>query len=86
MDGEGAYSDDVGHLQSTAQRIEQQSGANTAPLPFPVHGKTSQNKKRDGMAWQSLGDTVRRVGMADLASDNGVVADYRLSALADIGL
>ncbi len=80
MNGERAHADNIGNLQCAPQSIQKQSGTNTTALPFAMHGKARQNKKRYRMTRHSLYDALRRVSVPHFTGYDCVVPDNRLVA------
>ena len=80
MNGKRANPDDIGNLQCALQGIQEQPGADATALPFAMHGKPGQNKKRYRMARHAFNDARRRVSMANLTYNNRVEPYNRLVA------
>lgn len=80
MNGERTHPDGIGNLQGALQGIQEQPGANATALPFAMHSKPCQNKKRYRMTRHAFDNTFRRIGMANLADNNRVESYNRLAA------
>ncbi len=86
VNGQCTHADNIGNLQSPAQRIQQQPRADAATLPFTMHSKAREHEQRNPMMRHPFGCSRRRIGMLNVTGDDGVEAGDSSTAHADMRL
>ena len=86
VNGERAHAKHVGDLERAPERIEQQSGANAAPLRLGMNSKPREHQQRDRMARHTFHDAFGSGGVLNLARDDRVEADDLVATYSKVGL
>lgn len=85
MNDQGTDADNVGGLNRAQQRILQEPGPESLPLPVAVHGQPGKQHDRDRKPGQSLGKTFWRIFVKYLTDSEAVEPDNPVPGERDIG-
>lgn len=84
MHGEGSHAGDVGDLERSSERVEEEA-ADLAVLPIAVNGETSQDQKRDRVSRHAFRDAFRCTVVTHFTDHARVEADHSVAVERHIG-